>query len=323
MDCFDQEASSYPGAPELCDGLDNDCNGQADDGLTFTFYYEDADGDGFGTANSKVTSCAAAPPAGFVTNNLDCDDIQSGVYPGAPEVCDNLDNNCNDLIDEGLPGNTFYLDADGDGDGDAASATSTCFPSAPLGYVANSNDCDDTNPTINTLAVEICDELDNNCDGQVDEALPQFFYYADTDGDGFGGTLIVVSTCSNTPLPGFSENNLDCDDINAAINPNAIEVIDGIDNNCDGSVGTSNLNVWVKTYPNPVLDVLNISINDLDGAADVQISNMEGKVLISRILGFADGRALLSFVGLLQGVYLLRIAEVSGRRNWVQRVVKM
>jgi hypothetical protein len=72
-----------------------------------------------------------------------------------------------------------------------------------------------------------------------------------------------------------------------------------------------------------VLDVLNISLKDLDGAADVQVSNMEGKVLIRKVMGFSNGRAPLSFVGLPQGVYLLRIAEVSGGRNWVQRVVKM
>ena len=323
MDCFDLEASSYPGAPELCDGLDNDCNGQADDGLTFTLYYEDTDGDGFGTATSKVPSCAPEPPAGFVSNNLDCDDNNAAIYPEALEICDNLDNDCNGLVDEELPENTFFLDADGDGDGDAANATNTCFQVAPIGYVANSNDCDDANPAINTHAIEICDALDNNCNGQIDESLPQFFYYADTDGDGFGGIALIISTCSVTPLPGFSDNNLDCDDSNAAINPNAIEVIDGIDNNCDGSVGTYDLNLWVKSYPNPVLDVLNIALKELDGAAEVQVSNMEGEILISRVLDFSNGRAPLSFVGLPQGVYLLRIAEVSGRQYWVQRVVKM
>ena len=69
--------------------------------------------------------------------------------------------------------------------------------------------------------------------------------------------------------------------------------------------------------------MLNISLKDLDGAADVRVSNTEGKVLVNKVLGFSNGRALLSFVGLPQGVYLLRIAEVSGRQYWVQRVVKM
>ena len=203
----------------------------------------------------------------------------------------------------------------------------TCNAAIPTGFVANSEDCDDGNAAIFTGATEICDGIDNNCNGQMDEGLPQFIYYSDTDGDGFGGIGLVISTCSDTPLPGFSVNNLDCDDTNAAINPDATEVLDNLDNDCNGLVddisATHDVVLTVKTYPNPVREVLTIQLEAALGEAEMQLSNMEGKVVKTTRLDFASGQASLSFAGLPQGVYLLRIAELSGGRLWMQRVVKM
>jgi hypothetical protein len=258
-----------------------------------------------------------------VTNNLDCNDADAAIHPDAAELCDNLDNDCNGLFDDELPVYTFFADADGDGDGNPVDSTTSCLSLVPTGYVANANDCDDTNAAINTNAVEICDGLDNNCNGQIDDGLPQYIYFSDLDGDGFGGTGLAISTCSDTPLPGFSANNLDCDDNNAAVNPDATEVIDGIDNNCDGSVGTSELSLAVKTYPNPVRERLSIVLDDLAGLALVQLSNAEGKVMISNSLDFSNGQASLNMAELPQGIYLLRISDVSGEKYWVQRVVKL
>jgi hypothetical protein len=91
-DCNDTSAVSYLGATEICDGLDNDCIGGADDGLTFVNYYNDLDGDTYG-AGLAISACAA--PTGMVLNNTDCNDAASSAYPGGTEVCGNgLDDDC-------------------------------------------------------------------------------------------------------------------------------------------------------------------------------------------------------------------------------------
>ena len=82
-DCDDTESTVFPGAPEICDGLDNDCDGAIDDGLIVT-YYEDSDGDSYG--NPLVTLEDCAQPSGYVTDNTDCNDGEATVYPGAPEL---------------------------------------------------------------------------------------------------------------------------------------------------------------------------------------------------------------------------------------------
>ncbi len=192
---------------EICDGIDNDCNGEIDE--------IDADGDGWGACNG------------------DCDDNNADIHPDAEELCNGIDDNCNGFIDEGF-------DADNDGwttcGGDCDETNPTIHPDATEycnGYDDNCNgeidegfdadgdgwttcggDCDDTDPNIHPDAEEICDCIDNNCNGEVDEGF-------DADGDGW-------TTC------GDCEDTYDCDDNDDQVHPGADEICDGKDNDCDG-----------------------------------------------------------------------------------------
>src|SRR5207249_7850546 len=144
------------------DGVDNNCDGQVDEGVKSTFY-QDSDKDGFGNPKAPTQACSA--PAGYIVDNTDCDDTKASVHPGATETCNGIDDNCNGTIDEGVK-STFYRDADGDGYGNAASTTQAC--SAPAGYVANSTDCNDASAAIHPGATEICNGVDDNCVSGVD-----------------------------------------------------------------------------------------------------------------------------------------------------------
>jgi hypothetical protein len=162
-DCDDSLASVFPGAVEQCDGIDNDCDGEVDEDAVPGTFFRDADGDGFGDPLATVTGCAA--PAGYVLAAGDCADGDAAVHPGAAEVCDGIDNDCDGGQDE--DGATpYYRDADGDRFGDSAVPAIGCV--APDGYVADGGDCDDQNAEVFPGEHEVCDGLDNDCDGVVD-----------------------------------------------------------------------------------------------------------------------------------------------------------
>lgn len=166
VDCNDADSSIHPGAVEICDGIDNNCDGNIDEGLTIYRYYQDADLDGYGNLAVFVSTCSTIPPMGYVADSADCDDSNGTINPGASELCDGIDNNCNGSIDEGLPIYNFYRDSDGDGYGDAADKVSLCLNTAPTGYITDSTDCDDANAAINPAAVDIPNNgIDEDCSG--------------------------------------------------------------------------------------------------------------------------------------------------------------
>ncbi|MCH8349471.1 MAG: putative metal-binding motif-containing protein [Chloroflexi bacterium] len=198
--------------------------------VQLTTYYWDQDGDGFGDPQTPLQ--ASSQPAGYVTDNSDCDDTDVSVNPASLEVPDNIDNNCNGQIDEGTPSATYYLDRDGDGFGDPQSPFQA--NSQPPGYVTDNTDCDDTDVTVNPASLEVPDDIDNNCDGEIDEGTPSGTYYLDQDGDGFGSPDDSIEAISQPA--GYVENNTDCDDSDPEVNPPAAEIADNKDNNCDGRV---------------------------------------------------------------------------------------
>ncbi len=167
VDCDDYDASVHPGADEVCNGIDDDCDGSVDEDPALGFaFYEDADGDGYGDASTEVVACDP-PSSSSVLVAGDCDDSAASVHPGASETCNDVDDDCDGDIDEyAIDALPWYTDADGDGYGDNATMVLAC--EQPSGTVANNGDCDDAHAEAHPGGEEVCDSLDNDCDGTVD-----------------------------------------------------------------------------------------------------------------------------------------------------------
>ena len=248
-DCDDSTNTVSPDADELCDSVDHDCDGSTDAGATDTpTWYIDADSDGFGTSTLTLNQCTQ--PTGYVSDNTDCNDLLAAANPSATEVCDGADNDCDGAVDDddsAIDLNTaitFYTDLDGDGFGDSASATQSC--SAPADSSLLDGDCDDSSAMISPVQLEVCDSVDNNCDGSIDEpgAFGENTYYFDGDFDGYGDASQSVLSCSE-PI-GTVDNDDDCNDLLFAISPDADELCDSVDHDCDGSTdaGATDASTW-------------------------------------------------------------------------------
>jgi len=245
-DCDDQNGGVFPGATETCDGLDNDCNDQIDDGIMRQFYV-DHDGDGFGDADAIVEDCKQSE--GLVLVAGDCNDRDESVHPDAGELCDaaNVDEDCDGLFGADDPdvqdARVFYADSDGDAYG-LAGSTPTIACDQPAGTVTNAYDCDDDNALVNPSQLEVCDgaSLDDDCDGMVDDADPESLktdYWPDVDEDTFGDERIAAThTCFDLTSSGYVLNGEDCDDQVTAVNPDAVELCgpDHVDDDCDGRI---------------------------------------------------------------------------------------
>ena len=166
-DCDDNQNLSYPNNTETCDNIDNDCNGEIDDNPSDgNLYYKDSDEDTFGDANKTINACNQ--PNGYVTNSTDCDDKNNTIHPDATEICNNMDDDCQNGIDiDATDMLTFYEDNDGDGFGSDVEVLSCTLP---LGVVLLSGDCDDESVLFSPTAPEICDGLSNDCDDEIDES---------------------------------------------------------------------------------------------------------------------------------------------------------
>ncbi len=227
-DCDDYDALVNPDADELCDGVDNDCDGDTDedDALDAETWYLDSDLDGFGGQETHI-SCEL--PDGYSASSEDCNDLDAAVHPLASEACNSADDDCDDTIDEGD-------DTDGDGFDDVCGG-----------------DCNDDNANIHPDGTELCDDIDNDCDGEIDgeDALGTVPYWLDDDGDGYGDAANYELAC-DTPL-GYVSNDFDCADDDPTVNPEGTEVCsDFVDNDCDGTANDCDLEGTVDLADAPL-----------------------------------------------------------------------
>ncbi len=221
------KCSATAPASEACNGFDDDCDGQIDepDASGCQIYHADLDHDGFGSTDPNAVKCLCKPNATYSSfSGGDCDDTDAQAHPGASELCNGVDDNCNKATDEaGSSGCSIYLkDEDGDGYGVGVSGKCLCAPDDVF-KTLESGDCNDKNPDLKPGAVEACDGLDQNCNFLIDETC-------DKDGDGYcalGATIVGT--------PQVCKNGIgDCDDLSPAVHPKGLEVCNGQDDDCDG-----------------------------------------------------------------------------------------
>jgi hypothetical protein len=306
-DCKDNNAAIFPGAQEICNDIDDDCNELIDDGLVFTTYYSDADGDSFGDINNPLDVCSVTE--GYVTNNTDCNDNNANQNAASAETCNGEDDDCDGTIDNGLVFLDYYSDVDGDGFG-TGDVINSCTDLG-AGYTDNNTDCDDTNGGVYPGAEELCNSIDDNCDGQTDVGTLTVFFI-DNDGDTYGNPSVSILACIQPD--GYTPDDNDCNDNDANINPGAEDIGgNGIDENCDGEIDNSifELNASINLFPNPTRSELNIQINNALVGNEMFIFDAVGKLVYKQQL--LSTQTTISVSNLADGNYIFRVGELVKR----------
>jgi len=257
-DCDDTNATVFPNATEVCNIIDDDCDGLVDNGATNpNVYYEDFDGDSFGT-DVYIFACPVldsqgllVPPTGYAENDNDCDDSTVSINPGQPELCTpNIDENCDGHNFLGAVDYlTYWADADSDGFGNSSNQLEVC--TLPIGYIEvdptslPSQDCDDADDSTFPGAIEMCNGKLDDCDlddGTLstppDEVDVDGDTFLDCAGKTFDPTLWVgdVALLNQFVSDGIDRDAYrDCDDVDSTVFPFAPEVCDGLFQDCTDS----------------------------------------------------------------------------------------
>ena len=167
IDCDDHDPQVGAASPEVCNGLDDDCDGLVDEGAQgVVLLFPDLDGDGYGDTSRAVVGCEQT--SGLVAIAGDCDDDDALVNPGMVERCNGLDDDCDHRVDKEASDMTdWFFDYDRDGYGTASRVLTAC--DRPLDYSPSDADCQDYDPFVHPGAPERCNRQDDDCDGEIDE----------------------------------------------------------------------------------------------------------------------------------------------------------
>ncbi|RAL20921.1 hypothetical protein DL240_14700 [Lujinxingia litoralis] len=233
LDCDDSNPQTYTGAPEICDGKDNNCNQVVDDLLTDTG----------GSCSTGLQGRCEAGTYACVSGALSCAQSNAAV----DEICNGIDDDCDGTVDEGSPDlGVWYRDEDGDGYGVEGVSTQACSP--PQGYAQVPGDCDDTRADVHPGRREDCANSTNmNCKAEADETPDDWLHarqaYRDGDGDGYSPSPNTTLAYCRTLPTGYSQalhtgaGNIDCNDANSGVNPGATETCQTPhDDDCDNNV---------------------------------------------------------------------------------------
>lgn len=214
----------------------------------------------------------------------------------------------------GICEDVFYADTDGDGFGDVLADTIAC--DIPVGFVIDSTDCNDADNMMFPTAIDICNGVDDNCNGTIDEDAVFIAYYIDADGDGFGNPDTVEMFCF---IPsGYVTDNTDCDDTNENIYPGAPEILNAIDDNCDGVIDEG---VAIETidgssiilFPNPANTTIQIQHN-------VNIKSIITRNNIGETVEVIFENNIASISHLPAGIYFTEVIAEEGTAvlKWVK-----
>ena len=297
----------YPGAVEICNLIDDNCNGLVDEGIPLLIYYLDEDADGFGNNLFSVMTCEEIAPVGYTPDNTDC-------------------NDSNYFIHEPI---LYFADADGDLFGDEFISGYLCEPTPPDGYAENNLDCNDDNILINPVTNEVCNSIDDNCNELTDEGLPLQSLYADEDFDNFGNALADTITCYLF-LSGYTFDSTDCDDTNPEIFPGAEEIFNGLDDNCNKlidegitSITEHTNNSYISIYPNPNTGSFTIAANvTTQNFASPELSTIEiynnlGQLIYSKSIKISSGtiNETIQLQNPSPGIYLVNLKNQQNILN--------
>ena len=316
---------AVPATAEICNGIDDDCDGEIDESGAegCTQYYKDTDGDGYGLGYGECfCEKPDIPGEVWLLQGGDCNELIASVHPGAVEMCNGFDDDCDGVVDETDAVGCIPHFADDDADGFGNSDVEACACSGNPFWSQVGGDCDDHDPGVSPAAIEICDKVDNDCNGSVDgegasDCTP---FFKDVDGDGFGLTDKVKCLCD--PIADYTATlPNDCDESNAGINPTASEICNGEDDDCNGEVDEGALDSLCPFVPNGESLCLGADGCGL-GACDEGWSDADGDVLNGCECG-AGNLELPDMPGAMcnNPHFLATLVDTGEETSWTDNVV--